>query len=87
MSAQNAVTPVQKETVTELAFGVVKVSKDLWAVKIVKYNGSKILETRIGNGTTMGHAITEAEDLVANFNLYVGSSWTAESYFDSVKTI
>ena len=85
MSAQNAVTPVQKEI--ELAFGVVKVSKDLWAIKIVKYQGSKVLDTRIGNGTTMGHAITESEDLVANFNLYVGCNWTAEEYFRDIKTI
>jgi hypothetical protein len=90
MKTQEVVTPlpnIQTKVEVELAFGVVKVSKDLWAIKIVKYQGNKILDIRIGNGTTMGHAITEAEDLLANFNLYKGDSFTAESYFETVRTI
>jgi len=88
-NTQREATPVQSEIEIpiELAFGVIKVSKDLWAVKIIKYKGPQILETRIGNGTSMGHAITEAEDLVANFNLYSGIEFTAESYFNTVRII
>jgi hypothetical protein len=82
-----ALTPVSKKVEEiELAFGVIKVTKELYAVKIVMYQGSKVLDTRIGAGTTLGHAICEAEDLVANFNLYIEGN-PAENYFATVKTI
>lgn len=90
---ENSTTPVSKETEikisevpVELAFGVVKTTNNLLAVRIVMYKGNKVLDKRTGEGTTMGHAIGEAEDLIAHWNLNVLNE-TPEEYFRTVRTI
>ena len=84
-------TPVTKEVeapavVSELAFGVIKTPAKLYAVRIVLYKGNKLIDKRTGEGTTMGHAIGEAQDLVAHWNLNILNE-SAEEYFKTVRTI
>jgi hypothetical protein len=53
----------QMQTIS-LAFRVKPMGDGLYAAEILKIEGTHVMETRNGPGTTLGHAIAAADDLM-----------------------
>ena len=50
--------------VVSLAFRVKPMGDGLYAAEILRLEGNRVVETRNGPGTTLGHAIAAADDLM-----------------------
>lgn len=69
-----------------LAFNIKEVPGGLFAAQIIKYEGERIAKIRTGTGTTFGHAVNEAADLLTHFHLYEFENGP-DSFFEKARMI
>jgi hypothetical protein len=72
-----------KAAVVSLAFRVVPSNDGLFAAQILLLNADKVVETRTGLYTTLGHAIGAADDLMDGW-AFSEIEQTPENYFREV---
>ena len=73
-----------KKVVTiSLAFRVKPMGDGLYAAEILKIEDNRVVEKRNGPGTTLGHAIAAADDLLDGW-AFNEVEQKAEDYFQSV---
>jgi hypothetical protein len=73
----------QVEAVVSLAFRVVPSSDGLFAAQMLMLKGDKVMETRTGIYTTLGHAIGAADDLMDGWAFNEIEQYP-EDYFQAV---
>ncbi len=56
-----------KVSVSELAFGVHAEADNLFSAKVVKIKDGKVSEWKKGSGTSLGHAISMAQELMGAY--------------------
>lgn len=81
-----AETKVGKEApvvVASLAFRVKPHGENLFSAEMLLIEGNKVLATRHGPGTTLGHAIAAADDLMDGW-AFNEIEQKAEDYFEAV---
>jgi len=78
--------PAIKESVAELAFGVHAHDANLFSAKIVKIKNGRVSEWKHGVETSLGHALTIAEDLMGAYAIQAHEI-SAEKFYDEVRII
>jgi len=73
-----------KEAVYSLAFSVYAHGDNLFSAQITKIKDGKVAEWRHGTGTSLGHAIAVAENLMSGYALYAHEVSPLEFYNDAV---
>lgn len=71
-------------TTSYLAFGVYPHGDNLFSACITKLKNGKVSEWRHGTGTTLGHAIAMAENLMSAYALYQHEVSAEAFYNDAV---
>lgn len=66
-----------------LAFRVKSMGDGLYAAEILMLNGNRVIETRNGPGTTLGHAMAAADDLMDGW-AFNEIEQKADDYFHAV---
>lgn len=72
-----------KQAVVSLAFRVKPHGDNLFSAEMLLIKGDKVVETRYGPGTTLGHAIAAADDLLDGW-AFSEIEKKAEDYFKAV---
>lgn len=70
----------EKKAVYDLVFGIHVNGDNLFSAKMVKLKDGKISEWKHGNGTSLGHAIATAENIMAGYAL-VAHEMSAEEFY------
>jgi hypothetical protein len=76
----------EKRGVVELAFGIQAHKDNLFSAKIVKYQDGRISEWKQGVGTTIGHALNIAEDLMGAYAIQAHET-SAEKFYNEVTVV
>lgn len=71
------------EAVVSLAFRVKPQGDNLFSAEMLLIKGDKVLDARYGPGTTLGHAIAAADDLMDGW-AFNEIEQKAEDYFKAV---
>lgn len=71
------------EATVSLAFRVRPHGENLFSAEMLLIKGNQVLETRYGPGTTLGHAIAAADDLMDGW-AFSEIEKKAEDYFRAV---
>jgi len=71
------------KTVVSLAFRVKPHGDNLFSAEMLLIRGDKVVESRHGTGTTLGHAIAAADDLMDGW-AFTEIETKAEDYYKSV---
>lgn len=75
-----------KQDMYTLAFGVLSHGDNLFSAQIIKLKNGKTSEWKHGVGTTLGHAIAIAENLMSSYALYAHER-SAEQFYDEAYII
>ncbi len=75
-----------KNAIATLAFRVIPKPDNLFCAQMLLIKGATVVETRTGVETTLGHAISAADNLLDGFAL-AAIETPAEKYFEEVQVI
>jgi hypothetical protein len=78
--------PEIKEGVSDLLFGLHNEGNNLYSAKIVKIKNGKISEWKHGVGTSLGHALNIAEDIMGAY-IVQSIEKSAEDFYNDITVI
>ncbi len=76
----------EKKAVYDLAFGVHVHGDNLYSAKILKYKDGKINEWKHGEGTSLGHALNIAEDMMGSYVVQAIEK-SPEQFYNEIRVI